>query len=296
VLLPLPPLPPLPLQVGWAARSTQKVQLALRNSYMVSTLHLQISTSSDSSSSNGSSTPSSSSSGSSSQQSHQEKLIGLARATSDHAFNATIWDVLVDPDFQGQGLGKALVEHMVRSLLRRDITNITLFADAKVVDFYRQLGFESDPEGIKVRVLGHLVVPQGLRDLRDLRLIAVVILCCACRPVYMCCNKAIHVFNHRGHMQALQRHLVKGMGHLTCDVMVGLQELRRSNSQSASCVPSIFRQITTVPAVFCCNCCCCAGNVLVPEVRFTLLGTMKYTMHLVAAEQLSNPLWGFSVL
>jgi aralkylamine N-acetyltransferase len=30
------------------------------------------------------------------------QLVGLARATSDHAFNATIWDVLVDPDFQGQ--------------------------------------------------------------------------------------------------------------------------------------------------------------------------------------------------
>jgi GNAT superfamily N-acetyltransferase len=41
---------------------------------------------------------------------------GLARATSDHAFNATIWDVLVDPEYQGQGLGKALVEQMVGEL------------------------------------------------------------------------------------------------------------------------------------------------------------------------------------
>lgn len=57
--------------------------------------------------------------------------------------------MLVDPDYQGQGLGKALVEHMVRTLLRQDITNITLFADAKVVEFYKQLGFEADPEGIK---------------------------------------------------------------------------------------------------------------------------------------------------
>jgi ribosomal protein S18 acetylase RimI-like enzyme len=55
----------------------------------------------------------------------------MARATSDHAFNATIWDVLVDPLYQGQGLGKALVEQMVRALLRRDIGNITLFADAQ---------------------------------------------------------------------------------------------------------------------------------------------------------------------
>lgn len=107
---------------------------------MVCTLHLQISKPGSSNNGNGSSSSSSTS----------EQLIGLARATSDHAFNATIWDVLVDPAYQGQGLGKALIEHMVRSLLRRDITNITLFADNKVVEFYRQLGFESDPEGIKV--------------------------------------------------------------------------------------------------------------------------------------------------
>lgn len=79
----------------------------------------------------------------------QKILIGMARATSDHAFNATIWDVLVDPGYQGQGLGKALVEKLIRALLQRDIGNITLFADSKVVEFYRNLGFEADPEGIK---------------------------------------------------------------------------------------------------------------------------------------------------
>ncbi|XP_020521842.1 serotonin N-acetyltransferase 1, chloroplastic isoform X2 [Amborella trichopoda] len=79
----------------------------------------------------------------------QKVLIGLARATSDHAFNATIWDVLVDPNYQGQGLGKALVEQLIRALLQRDIGNITLFADNQVVDFYKNLGFEADPDGIK---------------------------------------------------------------------------------------------------------------------------------------------------
>lgn len=34
------------------------------------------------------------------QQQKNKKLIGMARATSDHAFNATIWDVLVDPEYQ----------------------------------------------------------------------------------------------------------------------------------------------------------------------------------------------------
>ncbi|XP_061954218.1 probable acetyltransferase TAP2 isoform X2 [Populus nigra] len=79
----------------------------------------------------------------------QKKLIGMARATSDHAFNATIWDVLVDPSYQGQGLGKTLVEKIIRALLQRDIGNITLFADSQVVEFYQNLGFEPDPEGIK---------------------------------------------------------------------------------------------------------------------------------------------------
>jgi ribosomal protein S18 acetylase RimI-like enzyme len=73
----------------------------------------------------------------------------MARATSDHAFNATIWDVLIDPAFQGEGLGKALIEQMVRALLRRDIGNITLFADSNVIEFYNALGFEADPDGIR---------------------------------------------------------------------------------------------------------------------------------------------------
>ena len=37
----------------------------------------------------------------------------------------------------------------MRSLLRREIANVTLFADARVVDFYGALGFEADPEGIR---------------------------------------------------------------------------------------------------------------------------------------------------
>lgn len=120
-------------KVGWPPRPIHKVEAALKNSFLVATLFVRISRPS----ANGS------------PPTHTERLIGMARATSDHVFNATIWDVLVDPEYQGQGLGKAMVEHLVRSLLRRNIQNITLFADATVVDFYNQLGFAADPEGIK---------------------------------------------------------------------------------------------------------------------------------------------------
>jgi GNAT superfamily N-acetyltransferase len=80
---------------------------------------------------------------------NQRRLIGFARATSDHAFNATLWDVVVHPDFQSKGLGKALMKFIIKKLRSDDISNITLFADPQVVDFYRNLGFVPDPEGIK---------------------------------------------------------------------------------------------------------------------------------------------------
>ncbi|KAL8122530.1 putative acetyltransferase TAP2 [Apium graveolens] len=117
-------------KVGWPRRPLSKLAAALKNSYMVAALH--------------STTVSAEKEGDG-----NRKLIGLARATSDHAFNATIWDVLVDPEYQGQGLGKALIEKIIRALLQRDIGNITLFADSQVVEFYQNLGFQPDPEGIK---------------------------------------------------------------------------------------------------------------------------------------------------
>ncbi|KAL4519625.1 hypothetical protein Ndes2526B_g01797 [Nannochloris sp. 'desiccata'] len=121
-------------KVGWPRRPAHKVEAALSNSFLVATLTLETDEQVENSGSN---------------EGGQGQLLGLARCTSDGAFNATIWDVLIDPEIQGQGLGKALVGQMVRTLLSRDISNITLFADAKVVEFYEGLGFEADPSNIK---------------------------------------------------------------------------------------------------------------------------------------------------
>lgn len=117
-------------KVGWPPRPSAKVRVALANSFMVGTLTLEA--------------PDSGSAGA-----PPARLVGLARATSDGVFNATLWDVAVDPDIQNLGLGKALVETMVRALLRLDITNVTLFADAHTISFYTALGFQPDPQGIK---------------------------------------------------------------------------------------------------------------------------------------------------
>ena len=115
--------------VGWPRRPARKVAAALANSFLVATLHLELHPVGG--------------------QPPRRSLVGLARATSDGAFNATIWDVLVSPAWQGQGLGKALVEQTARRLLARDVGTITLFADASTVSFYQGMGFQPDPEGIK---------------------------------------------------------------------------------------------------------------------------------------------------
>ena len=139
--------------VGWPRRPVSKVQAALENSFCVASLRLEIAETGGSGGGGGGGggggMPGVSYADASTPEGTSRRLVGLARATSDHAFNATIWDVVVDTEFQGQGLGKALVEQMVRTLLARDIGNITLFADNEVVPFYRSLGFVSDPEGIK---------------------------------------------------------------------------------------------------------------------------------------------------
>jgi ribosomal protein S18 acetylase RimI-like enzyme len=109
--------------VGWSRRPLRKVRKAIQHSFLVTTMWQQ--------------------------RGATRRLIGFARATSDHAFNATIWDVVVHPEFQGKGLGKALMKYTIEKLRSEDISNITLFADPHVVNFYRRMGFMPDPEGIK---------------------------------------------------------------------------------------------------------------------------------------------------
>ncbi|MEB3231510.1 MAG: GNAT family N-acetyltransferase [Leptolyngbyaceae bacterium] len=109
--------------VGWSRRPLRKVKKAIQHSFLVVSVWEQ--------------------------QGNRRRLIGFSRATSDHAFNATIWDVVIHPDFQSKGLGKALMKYLIKKLRNDDISNITLFADPHVVEFYRNLGFMPDPEGIK---------------------------------------------------------------------------------------------------------------------------------------------------
>ncbi len=120
-------------KVGWPKRPEEKLKIAFENSYLVAQMYIC--------------------NDSDDKKNKEERLIATCRATSDHAFNACLWDIIVDPEYQGQGLGKAIVSHSIRALLARDVANVTLFADRDVVKFYERLGFVTDADGVKAMFL-----------------------------------------------------------------------------------------------------------------------------------------------
>jgi GNAT superfamily N-acetyltransferase len=75
--------------------------------------------------------------------------VAFARAAGDGVFNAVVWDVVVEPSCQGLGLGRAVMERLVAELRRKGVGNIALYAEPRVVGFYRPLGFAMDPDGIR---------------------------------------------------------------------------------------------------------------------------------------------------
>jgi ribosomal protein S18 acetylase RimI-like enzyme len=70
----------------------------------------------------------------------EDKLIGFARATSDGIYRATIWDVVIDSDYQRLGLGRKLVETVLAHNCMQRVEKIYLTTTHQQ-SFYERLGF-----------------------------------------------------------------------------------------------------------------------------------------------------------
>jgi ribosomal protein S18 acetylase RimI-like enzyme len=73
-----------------------------------------------------------------------QTLIGFARATSDGIYRATIWDVIIHPDYQGQGLGSKLVETVLSHPKMQRVERIYLTTTHQQT-FYEKIGFQGNP-------------------------------------------------------------------------------------------------------------------------------------------------------
>ena len=69
------------------------------------------------------------------------KVVGFITAITDHTLFAYISLVEVLPEFQNQGIGKALVEKMLEKL--KGLYSIDLLCDEDVQPFYRKFNFKA---------------------------------------------------------------------------------------------------------------------------------------------------------
>ncbi|MBD2103750.1 GNAT family N-acetyltransferase [Leptolyngbya sp. FACHB-261] len=69
-----------------------------------------------------------------------DQLIGFARATSDGIYRATIWDVVIHPNYQGSGLGRKLVQTVLAHPHVARVERIYLMTTHQQA-FYERIGF-----------------------------------------------------------------------------------------------------------------------------------------------------------
>ena len=74
---------------------------------------------------------------------NERQLIGFARATSDGIYRATIWDVIVHPDYQGAGLGRKLVETVLAHPRMNRVERVYLMTTNQQ-QFYQRIGFQNN--------------------------------------------------------------------------------------------------------------------------------------------------------
>lgn len=71
---------------------------------------------------------------------HEEHLVGLARALSDHVVQSVIYDLCILPEYQGMGLGTQIMRAMLGKL---NTPNVQLHSVPGKETFYKRLGFRT---------------------------------------------------------------------------------------------------------------------------------------------------------
>jgi ribosomal protein S18 acetylase RimI-like enzyme len=102
-----------------------------------------------------------------------DRLVGFARATSDGVYRATIWDVIVHPDFQGSGIGRKLVETVLTHPHMAHVERVYLMTTHKQL-FYEQVGFQVNPTTTMVLHNSLVALPltaefEELREVQEFR-------------------------------------------------------------------------------------------------------------------------------
>ncbi|KAM3344838.1 putative protein isoform X2 [Capsicum galapagoense] len=72
------------------------------------------------------------------------ELVGFGRAVSDCGLTAAIYDVMVIPSLRRRGIGRKIVQRILRILVNRDIYDIASLCSDQQKPFFRACGFGDD--------------------------------------------------------------------------------------------------------------------------------------------------------
>lgn len=89
------------------------------------------------------------------------KLIGFGRAISDGVYQAGIYDVAVIPEYQGKGIGKMIIEHIIASIPQ---CNFILYAAIGKERFYESLGFKKMHTGMALFKNAEIMQNKGFTE------------------------------------------------------------------------------------------------------------------------------------
>jgi GNAT superfamily N-acetyltransferase len=74
-----------------------------------------------------------------------DQLVGCGRVVTDGVMHAMIYEMIVDPSYQGKGIGSVILEKLVAKCKAMGIRDIQLFAAKGKAPFYRKHGFVERP-------------------------------------------------------------------------------------------------------------------------------------------------------
>jgi GNAT superfamily N-acetyltransferase len=94
----------------------------------------------------------------------EDRLVGSTRVITDGVYYATIWDVIVHPDYRAQGIGYRMVEAAVAPFRHRGFSYIALYSVVGVEPFYERLGFRRHPAGMRLDESITPTPPAGADD------------------------------------------------------------------------------------------------------------------------------------
>jgi ribosomal protein S18 acetylase RimI-like enzyme len=80
-----------------------------------------------------------------------KKLIGMGRLVEDGVM-CMLYDIVVHKKYQGQGIGKLIVNKLIEQTKGKKYCSISLFTDKDKVKFYEKLGFKLDNFGMELKI------------------------------------------------------------------------------------------------------------------------------------------------